>query len=91
MIEYINKIEDLHKKMARECNILAQSGQDAVPTSGGVISNLKKLINERDNLRLEAIKIYQGKLPSDLTKKFDESERKTDQAKGILMKAGANW
>jgi len=91
-IYYINRIDELHSRMAREFGVLAQSDpKDAVAVSVGVISNVKKLITERDNLKFEALKYYNRKLPPDLAKKFEESEKYTDLARKTMQNAGAQW
>ncbi len=91
-INYSNRIDELHSRMKSEFGILAQSDpKNAKAVSVGVISNIKKLINERDNLKFEALKYYHMKLPPDLAKKFEESERATDQAKKTMQNAGAQW
>lgn len=91
-INYGSKIDELHSKMKSEFDRLAQSDpKNAVAVSVGVISNVKNLIKERDKLKLNALKYYHGNLPPDLAKKFEESEKKTDQVKKTMQDAGAQW
>lgn len=91
-LNYSNKIDELHKKMQIQINILAQAGtQNVIAASTVVLPNIKKIIAERDNLKFEAIKYYHGKLPPDLSNKFEESERRTDKIKTTFQNAGAQW
>ena len=91
-LKYSNNIDELHRKMQNEINILAKSGtQNVVAASTVVLPNIKRLIAERDNLKFDAIKYYHGQLPPDLAKKFEESERRTDKIKTTFQNAGGHW
>lgn len=94
-IKYGIKIDELHSKMQSELSRLIQLVQsdpkNAVAVSRGPMSNVEKLIKERDNLKFEALKYYHRNLPPDLAKKFEESERRTDSVRKTMRDAGAQW
>lgn len=92
-IDYAIKVDELHEKMAREFQRIAQSTPSVTTPIlvAMVIDNVKGFIRERDKLKSEAIEYYNGKLPPDLSKKFLESELKTEEARKVMQKAGARW
>jgi hypothetical protein len=88
-MKYSSKIDELHIKMANELTQLAQvlrsNPKNAVAFFAGPMSNIENFIKERDNLKLEALKYYHGNLPPDLSKKFEDSEQRTDRAKKAMQ------